>query len=214
MSDTIEALTGAKTRRWWQWLLIYPTAGIALMTAAPAWIDRALAVWHNTATDSFRVAEQQNALWRKNLACSARPFNWYHNPRNTRVDAQICPSGDVFVRVSTPDDRTFFEWVDVDSLVTQGQAGGGGLSLIPAAHAATFATRLGPTGPAARQSAGVARLAAADGRPTARIVCQGFLDRRRLRRHVRAPGGCFEEVIDTLNGTVVERRRVPCRTQC
>jgi hypothetical protein len=188
-------------RPWWQWLLLYPAVAIALLTAAPQWLDRGLAVWHGTRSSSFAEAEHQSALWRKNLSCSAAPFNWYRNPRNTRVDARICESGDVFVRVSAPDGQTAFQWVDVDAIVAPP---GGGFSLIPAAHAATIRTLAGPAR-MVRQAGG--------GDPT-RVICQGFLDRRQLRRRIQARGACFDEVIDTLTGSVVGRTRVACRPTC
>jgi hypothetical protein len=210
MLDASEALNAARPQRWWHWLLLYPTAAVALFSAAPQWIDRGLAAWHGTRSDSYLVAERQSELWRKNLSCSASPFSWYENPRNMRVDATICESGDVFVRVSTPDNRNFFEWVDVDAVV-HGQPGPG-VSLIPEAHAATISTPIGPATLTSRLTG--ASLFRAHYQPTAMIVCQRFLDQRRLLRHVRTPAGCFDEIIDTLNGAVIQRTQVPCRNGC
>jgi hypothetical protein len=201
----------AKPQRWWQWFLLYPTAAVALVTAAPQWIDRGLAAYHGTKSESYAAADRQRALWRKNLSCSAAPFNWYNNPRNVRVDATICDSGDVFVRASTPDNQNFFEWVEIDTVV--GAQSGGGVTLIPQAHAATISTRFGPATLTDRGTAGGARLFRAHYQ-TGTVLCQRFLDQRRLLRRVRTPGGCFDEVVDMLNGTVIQRSPAPCTGGC
>ena len=44
------------------------------------------------------VADQQAALWKKNLACSAAPFAWFNSVNNVKVDTTTCDSGDVLVR--------------------------------------------------------------------------------------------------------------------
>ena len=191
-------------RRWWQWLLLYPTLAIALLTAAPEWLDKARALHAGTRAASYSEAERQGAIWRKNLACSAVPFAWYANPSNVRVDATICNSGDVYVRASTPDNQQYFKWIGLDDILKVPAAGGG---LIPAADAA-------PMSPA------IFTLAGERPRPTdvqftnAVVVCQRVLDQRNILRHVRTEQGCFDETIDTFNGTIVKRVQVPCRTQC
>lgn len=190
-------------RKWWQWLLLYPALGIALVTAAPQWIDKGRAWYNGTKLASYADAEKQNAMWRKNLSCSAVPFAWYANPNNVRVDATICDSGDVFVRASTPGNQQFFKWIGLDDVMNI-QSGGG---LIPGASAA-------PMSRATLSSGWQRPRMIAVQYTNAVVVCQKFLDQRRVLRHVRTGQGCFDEIIDTFNGTVLQRNAVPCRTQC
>ena len=201
---------GEKPRQWWQWFMLYPTVAVALLTALPTWIDKGLAVYHGTKTSSYAESDKQRALWRKNLSCSASPFSWYSNPRNVKVDATICDSGDVFVRAATPDNQNFFEWVDLDAVVGASEGG----SLIPKANAADLATRLRSLRLAGwNGEIGVGGPLSAS-QPSATVVCQRFLDDRMLLRHISTPEGCFDETVDTLNGETVKRTQVPCRTSC
>jgi hypothetical protein len=211
MDDMGQALSGGGARSWWQWFLLYPTAAVALFSAAPTWIDRALAAWHGAESGSYAAAERQIALWSKNSSCSQTPYAWYRNPRHVQVDATICDSGDVLVRAQAPGGEVHFQWIEVEPIV--GGQPGGGLSLIPQAHAATISTPFGPASPMRPEAAQGARLFRAYYQSAA-IVCQRQLDATRLLRHVRTPGGCFDEVIDMLNGVVVQRTPVPCRGGC
>lgn len=210
--DTNGILGDAKPQRWWQWFLLYPAAAVALVSAAPQWLDRGLAIYHGTRGASYAAADRQRALWLKNMTCSQAPFAWYHNPRNVRIDATICNSGDVFIRASTPDNEYHMEWVGLDQIL--GVPSADGTSLIPEARAASMSSGFGLV---PRSSAWVghgARLFRADYQANAMIVCQRPLDSRRLYRHVRTPVGCFDEVIDMLNGAVIQRTQVPCRNAC
>ena len=207
-----DALGDAKPQRWWHWLLLYPTAAVALFSAAPHWVDRGLAFYNGTRGPSYSAAERQRELWLKNMTCSQAPFAWYQNPRHVQVDATICDSGDVFIRASTPDNQFHMEWVGLDQIV--GAPSGGGASLIPAARAASISSRFGLVPRSGAWIPDGARLFRANYQSNAEIVCQRPLDSRRLYRHVRTPAGCFDEVIDMLNGSVIQRTQVPCRTGC
>jgi hypothetical protein len=196
--------------RWWRWVLIYPILAIALVTAAPHWIEKTLAAVNNTSNRSLTEAKIQSALWSKNLPCTALPFNWYVNPNNIQLDSTICDSGDIFVRASTPDRRRHFYWIPVARVI-----GGADPVKIPLVSV----IRAPQAPPGASATPAVSR-----GEPSARnlfhrvqnafVTCQRFVNQRRILRHLRTPQGCFDEVIDTYNGTVAVRRQVPCRSGC
>jgi hypothetical protein len=192
--------------RWWQWFLLYPSLGVAIVSATPVLADKALAVYHSTDTATYSEAIKQRDMWAKNLQCSASPFSWYSNPSNVKVDATMCPSGDLFVRAITPDNRSFYHWVPLDEVVRSRDEGG----LVPAAKAAPFTPRtisdLGPS----RSSAGAYRLAM----QIAQVICQRPLDQRIMVRRIQTPQGCFDEFVDMFNGAVVGRRPAPCVPQC
>ena len=189
-----------------EWGVIYPILIGSLVTAGPQWIDSGRAMLQGIQAGSVKQAKQQAALWRKNLDCAAAPYSWFNSPGDIKVDATICDSGDLFVRASTPGNQQYFKWLPLSDVVQGDESGGGGL--IPEAHAATLATRPSAA-PLSPPVAGV-RLA----QPVANVVCQKFLDDRRLLRRVKTPQGCFDEVIDTFNGQIVSRKAVPCTPQC
>lgn len=197
-----------KPERWWQWILLYPTLGISLLTAAPQWVDQARAAVQGINQASARDAEKQSQLWRRNLSCAAAPFAWYSNPSNVKVDATICDSGDIFVRAATPANGQFFKWIAIEDVVQLPVDAGN--PVIPAAQAAY--KRLEGVGGAVRARGGAPALKLAG--QQAMVICQRFLDQRMLVRRVQTPQGCFDEIVDTFNGQVVRRNPVPCAPQC
>ena len=196
-----------KPKPWLERGLLYSTLIGSLLTAGPLWIDQAKAAWQGISGGSVEEAELQNALWRKNMDCAASPYAWFNNPSNIKVDATICDSGDIFVRASTPSNGQFFKWIPLSDVIEADDEGGG---IFPPAHAAALPAPVS----AATVNPGqwMHRLAQPGGQ--ANVVCQRFLDNRRLLRRVQTPQGCFDEVIDTFNGAVVSRRPVPCTPQC
>jgi hypothetical protein len=188
---------------WWHLFLVYPALGVALITAAPQWFDKIGATLQGVKGDSLAAAQEQNRLWRANLGCTAAPKAWYSSPSNVKIDATICDSGDIFVRAVTPDNGEHFKWVPVKDVVQQ-ESGGG--SIIPSANAATL--RLAPLIAASSPSRLLPRAQAVT------VLCQRFVDGRHLLRRVQTPQGCFDEVIDTYNGAVVQRNPAPCVPQC
>jgi hypothetical protein len=49
---------------------------------------------------------------------------------------------------------------------------------------------------------------------TTEVVCTKFLDKRMVLRHLRTPQACFDEVVDSWNGTTQKRTQVACRRTC
>jgi hypothetical protein len=197
-----KAKHASRPKHWWERILIYPALAAALITAGPQWIDRVTALSQGIKSGSAKAAERQNAMWRKNLACTAMPFAWFTSPGNVKVDTTTCNSGDVFIRAVTPDNQEYFQWVPLDDVLKS--SGGGMMS----AHAATLSTRVSPM--PATLPPRLFRLA----QPQANVICQKFIDDRHILRRVSTPQGCFDEVIDTFNGQVVSRNAAPCNPQC
>lgn len=190
-----------KPKHWWERIVIYPALLVALVTAGPQWVDRFSAMYQKIDGPSAKAAERQAELWRKNLACSAVPFAWVNSPNNVKIDTTTCTSGDVFIRAITPDNQQFFKWIALDDVVNPGGHGGGGLFGI--ANAATLAG--GPSSPARSMLWQAQQVD---------ILCQKIVDDRHILRRVSTPQGCFDEVIDTYNGSVVSRKPAPCTPQC
>jgi hypothetical protein len=197
---------GGRSRRGiWQSILVYPTLAIALITAVPQWIEKYQAHRLNVAQDRLQEALKQSALWQRNLSCSAAPFAWYNSPNDVKIDATICNSGDIFVQAVTPDNKRFMRWLALDDVVVK--IAPSEASVIPTASATTL-SGLAPFG-LSRPAAPMFHRA-----QTATVLCQKFLDSRRLLRRVQTPEGCFDEIVDTFNGTVVEKKPAPCVAQC
>ncbi|HEX6375135.1 MAG TPA: hypothetical protein VFZ91_05390 [Allosphingosinicella sp.] len=197
MPDDIQ---GGGAKRWWQWFLLYPTFGVAVISASPGLADKALAVYHQTGTATYSDAIRQSEMWVKNAECSQGPVAWYSNPSRVKVDATMCPSGDLFVRAVTPDDRISYHWVPLDEVIAPPEPQGGGL--IRAARAAPA-----PVGPATAP----VRLAMLQ---SGAVICQRALDGKTLIRRIRTPQGCFDEYVNLFTGAVVDRKPAPCVPQC
>ncbi|MGE0668774.1 MAG: hypothetical protein AB7O49_19630 [Sphingomonadales bacterium] len=188
--------------KWWQWVIIYPTLAISILSAAPQWVDKGQALFNGVEDRGWEEAKQQQEAWRSNLTCSAAPFDWYSTAENLKVDATICNSGDIFVRVSTPSQGNFYRWVLLKSIVKDKETAALP-SLIPKAFAGPATTGL---------TEGRYTVASAE---AATVICQAFLpDGRTLKRHVSTAAGCFDEYVDTYTGQVTRREQVECRTSC
>ncbi len=191
MTDTIrdEGAESPARKPFWQWFLLYPTFGIAVVTAAPGLADKALAAYHQTGTATYSGAVKQFEMWTKNVECTKAPVAWYDSPRKVKLDATLCDSGDLFVRAVTPDNRTVYHWVPLDEVIAPPESAGG---LIPAAHAAPAA----PVRLAMLQSG--------------QVLCQQQVNGNTLVRRIRTPQGCFDEFVNMYTGQVIERRPAPC----
>lgn len=189
-------------RQWWQRLLLYPTFAGAVLSAIPGMWDRAMAVYHETGTASFSFAETQLAMWQRNADCASQDFSAYRRLSNMEVGTTVCPSGDLFVRVSMPRRPATHHWVALQDILQNGP----GLSLIPAAHAA----------PASWSLLGQIEAGAARGfqQGPGHVICQRMISARHIVRRIQTPQGCFDEVVDMMNGGVVRRTPVPCNPSC
>lgn len=183
-------------KSFWQWFLLYPTFGVAVVTAAPALADKALAAYHQTGTATYSGAVKQFEMWTKNAECTKGPVAWYDSPRKVKLDATLCDSGDLFVRAVTPDNRTVYHWVPLDEVIAPPESAGG---LIRAAHAATVAPDVEPAAPV--------RLAMLQ---SGQVICQQQVNGTTLVRRIRTPQGCFDEYVNMYTGQVVDRKPAPC----
>jgi hypothetical protein len=205
MTDTIRDAEAERPARkpLWQWFLLYPTFGVAVVTAAPNLADKALAAYHQTGTATYSGAVKQFEMWTKNAECTKGPVAWYDSPRKVKLDATLCDSGDLFVQAVTPDNRTFYHWVPLDEIIAPPESAGG---LIPAAHAATVAPDAVPATPEAAPAAPV-RLAMLQ---SGQVICQQQVSGNILVRRIRTPQGCYDEFVNMYTGQVVDRKPAPC----
>ena len=196
---------------WWQWFMVYPALAIALISSLPDWIDRGKAIYHGVKAEKYSVAEKQVALWTKNMKCLGAPTIFHPTLTNVMVDATICKkSGDVLIQVEAPERPKLMRWVELNEIL--GIEATQSFGLVSAAKAAVAMDQsinlLGDDTPIKNHDP---RLIQAQ---YTNIVCQRFIDSRFVLRHLQTPQGCFDEIIDTLNGVVIRRTQTPCRGGC
>ena len=212
-----------RPRTWWQWILLYPAVGLAMLSAVPGWVDSLGGILQGVMNAKYSELQERHALFVRNGECLSAPIQWYREPRAGRViDATLCPTGDIFVRVLVPDDgsqlatvingqrfRERSDFVSLDKFVSEADRFAAVDLFGMAAHAATLPQSvpqitLSPTGdhlvPVQDQFA--------------LVVCQKFVDARNLLRHLQVQGQCFDETVDTYTGVTVSRVPVPCRQTC
>jgi hypothetical protein len=208
-------------KTWWQWVILYPALFLAIVTAVPQWVQMA-ASWKSgistkeladakelaaakdqtakeLAAAKDQTAKEQSALWSKNWSCStSAPLDsFYVNPKNVSVDAYVCASGDVFVRMISPEKKGSFYWVDADKVLDS--------------HVASMFTSQAFAAELTEYS--IAQNSLQD-TSQGSIMCQKFLDDRNLLRVVNVNGTCFDEVVDTFMGVTVSQTPSQCRSTC
>jgi len=190
--------------RWWtrvaDWVTEHPKQASALggllVAALPAPMQLAGAMLLGVPYADFLPALRENKLWQENLACASAPFDGLATSRNLQVDAVVCQSGNVLVRVKSPNGDTAYRWVPLDSVVQHAAAGG--FSLISSAYA---------------QPLPLLALAAGGG-SNFEVVCQQWVGNGLVKRRIRdsSTGRCFDEVVNTFTGKVVSSVPAPdCR---
>ena len=195
-------MMAARKKKWWQWLLAYPTIITGAIGAVPQYTTWAKAYVLNVPWNAVSEAEAQQALWTKNFECSWKEpaqtaKTTVTTSRNERVTITLCPSGDALVAIQPPGAEPQFRWIGFDRFDT----------------GARRAARLdGPPGfwvrPAARGEPADARAGGARGH-LRHAGCPG------VRRPAPAAGRweCQEQVVNPYTGAVVEVRPSAC-TKC
>jgi len=175
-----------KPRNWWQWLILYPALATSVLAAIPTIVESIKSFRLGVGYGQSANAEQQDRMWSKNMTCAQSPFDWLITPNNVHVDATICESGDVLVRVRRPDKAFSFQWVQVDSVVNDKKASSSSLMSSAFADEPVVVAQAQPP------------------------MCQYFVQQGIVALRYWSPGGCFEDLVNTFTGQVVGRRPAPC----
>jgi hypothetical protein len=140
---------------------------------------------------------EQFEIWERNIDCKI-DYKALSTSQGTMVDAGACGStGDISLRISTPDGKSTYEWIAYNQLQKPGEQQPAGLLdlLVGVAKADT--------------PAGQIRLAQG-----LEVVCQSLVSKKELIRVVKEAGKCFRETMSPLRGTIDKREEVPCDTKC
>ncbi len=174
---------------WWQWLLVYPTLGVALVSAIPTWIDHYQASKKGVSTAVLDIANEQDRLWQANIDCTKTlDFRSIKNQHSIEVGAHVCPSGDVLVFIKQPNsEKGIYRWVGLKTFVKTA-------SLLIHQSVAY---------------AGLRETVLAQG--FASVINQRWLQPGMLKQRIRYPNGaCADQVINTYTGGVVSQTPVGC----
>lgn len=189
-----------KPRTWWQWILVHPTLVIPLVGglggSIPTAIEFIQSVRYDVPFGQSAYARDQAEAWKRNMSCTTAPLEPLITPKKVEVDATICRTGDVLVRIKTPDGLGVFRWVNLDTALSNTLVAA--LSaIVPSAMAGNLNREFSE--PSGKYS----------------VECQFPTSNRRVVRISRRENGfCEAAEIDTYNGNIVSRTVEIPRDQC
>ena len=109
--------------RWWQWFFLYPTFGLALLSAVPEWTDQVRAIVNDLGDRTQKEAEQQQRLFARNVEVNSQCLREEFIPvtvGDLKVDPVLCrTTGDILVRYETSDGAFRMVWVDIQQHVNR-----------------------------------------------------------------------------------------------
>lgn len=105
--------------KWWQWILMYPTLLVAIIGAIPKYSDWIRAFVWQIPTGTVELAKEQLRLWNDNFECSKeKDVECIETPANYKIGAIVCPTGDVLVKVDSPEEKNpFYRWIGMDTFL-------------------------------------------------------------------------------------------------
>ena len=180
-------------KRWWELALVYPTLIVAIISAVPTYVELIGSTVIGVPFGNYKTAIRENQLWQENSECAAAPFDGLATAQKVEVDAVICATGHVLVRIKPPGAKLpKYKWVPLEIPHSQGAG------VVTTAFAGDLLPKL--------------QLAQAN----FMVICQRFVGNGVLRRrvHDRAANRCFDETVNTFNGQVMSVTPAPCNPQC
>jgi hypothetical protein len=186
----------APAMRWWQWLLLYPGLAVAILGAIPTYFEAVKSYTYDVTFGSSFDAQEQNRLWRENFECVKNvTFSPIINKKNVEIASVVCESGDVLLRGRRPEwEQPQLRWVSWNEVAPRETSAL--FDFVKSANASEMPY-----------------LVLAQGSSTS-VLCQRWVGAGRILQRVKTRNGCFDEVINTYNGSVVSRRSAPCNPSC
>ncbi len=184
-----------KPKKWWQWLLMYPSMLAVLTGAIPTFYQLYYSQIHDIPFSSVYNARQQVELWKKNCEClSDKSFAEITTEMNMKVGTIICPTGDILIRIVVPGSIDNYQWINLETLKQM--------------HSSS--------NPLSNEAIAVDwrnNVISEQQNPT--VLCRRRLSEGRILIRVRYPnGGCFDEIINIYTGAVISRAPAPCNSNC
>ncbi len=178
-------------QKWWQWILVYPTLVITLVSAIPTFLQLYKSVTMDVPYSKVESAVNQDTLWRKNTQClSTRQIEQVTTTQGSNISLLECPDGDTLVVLPKGN-----HWIGAEEI----QAKKAGASIM---FPEVFAMEGGQKHPFIAQGSKT-------------VICQRWLKNGLLLLRVRySDGQCFDETINTYTGAVVSKTPAPCDPRC
>ena len=194
--------------KWWQWMLLYPGLLVSVLGAVPTYIEAARSMSLGVPFGQSGDARLQNRLWQDNFECSKNiPLTTVRTKQAVEIASIVCESGDILLSGKRPEwSRPQYRWVAWSDVASNAAAVGadtiGRLSPIASAHAQEVPQS---TGRAIFQRAQLAG---------SQLLCQRWVGQGLLLQRYGTPQGCFDQIVNTYNGVVVNRYPAACSNQC
>ncbi len=188
-----------KTKRVWQYFLLYPAVFGAILGAIPTGIDLYKSFKYGIEVSEVAHAEEQKKLWIKNLRCVQ---NLTYHTVKTRdgsvVQIGACQNGDVLIELIPNNQETpVAEWVSINRVK---------------AASATVGSLLFSTAFAAGND-GASSVVANGG--TVKTMCTSLdAKKQTIERIVQRNGKCMREINNMMTRKSIKREEVSCDTKC
>lgn len=186
-----------KTRKIWQYFLLYPAVFAAILGSIPTGINIYKSLKYGIATSEVAHAEEQRELWIKNLHCvQSLSYHVVQTEDGATVQIGACKNGDVLIElIPQGSSQSVAEWVSMHRVK---QANSIGSLFVASAFAA----------PAADGSFQLAQAASVETMCSNMDQASGI-----MTRVVKRGDKCFKEESNTLTGKN-SRTEVACSTPC
>lgn len=196
-----------KSRRWWQWFLLYPTIGVAFLGAVPQYVNVAKAYVYQVPVKQVFSAQMQNEMWTKNADCIRKaPRSQVTLEEHIAISASACASRDILVDITYPDDKKVYRWIPFATPPADDDSSSD--ALLNKIDLIAEALAMPAVSPVVSESIGTAQSAG-------QIICQRWLDKRRLLRRIReSDSACHDEIVDTYTGKVESQKPSECKADC
>ena len=109
--------------KWWQWILMYPAFGVALLGAIPTAVQVYRAFWYDTSYAEVPMALRNQKLTEENLPCLQKSGTSLQLADNTMIQAAVCEKGDIWILSTTSDNRAHLSWVARDEVLGKKESG-------------------------------------------------------------------------------------------
>ena len=205
VEDVVETVIGEdhlvvrKTKKVWQYFLLYPAVFGALLGAIPTGIDLYKSFKYGIEVSEVAHAEKQKNLWIKNIRCvQGLSYHTVSTEDGSTVQIGACRNGDVLIELIPKNGGTqVAEWVSLD-------------------RAKAAATSLGSLLFSTANASGISLAAAAAGGGTVKTVCPPVVDpaASTIERIIKRGNVCTREVNNMLTRKSVKTEVVSGNVKC
>jgi hypothetical protein len=152
-------------------------------------------------------AQKQNEMWTKNADCIRKaPRSQLTLEEHIAIAVSACASRDILVDITYPDDKKVYRWIPFGTPEPADDSSSD--ALLNRINLVAEALAMSPPSTFGSESAGTMQ---SDGQ----IICQRWLDKRRLLRRVReSDNTCHDEIVDTYTGKVESQKPAECKADC